>query len=294
MTAYSLLKLSLVQRIRPETTRRPTVRLTARNSSVPRMAKLTDRKSIVPDDASPKEIAMMIQPLESSRMADATMIWPMSRRMKFISRTTMATILIDEIDRAVARNNAVTKRDCGSGRIESGSISPSAKPQMNGNATPAAATATAARPTRRTSRRSVSIPVKSNSIRMPSWETALIMLFCSTVCGNSVCAASGQSRPSTEGPSRTPPSNWPITAGWPSFCMTSPSPRPTSSRIASAPKKTASEAPELVWLGGKSHRDGGEQNDQSRQTAPRERQRRGRPPCRLAVTRRMQRFTPAD
>src|SRR5271156_958059 len=118
MTAYSLVKLSLVQRIRPETMRRPTVRLTPKNSSVPRMAKLTDRKSTVPDDASPNETAMMIQPLESSRMADATMIWPMSRRMKFIWRTTMATILIDEIDSAVARNNAVTKRDFGSGRIE--------------------------------------------------------------------------------------------------------------------------------------------------------------------------------
>ena len=161
MTAYSLVKLSLVQRISPETRRRPTVRLSPRNSSVPRIAKLTDRRSTAPDDASPNEIAMMIQPLESSRIADATMIWPTSRRMKFISRTTMATILIDEIDSAVARNSAVTKRDCGSGRIESGSISPSAKPQMNGSVTPAAATAMAARPTRRTSRRSVSIPVSS-------------------------------------------------------------------------------------------------------------------------------------
>src|SRR6202030_2124367 len=145
MTAYSLAKLSLVQRISQNTTRRPTVRLNDRNNSVPSMVKVTERTSMVPDDASPNEIAMMIQPLESSRMAEATMIWPTSRRMKFISRTTMATILIDEIDKAVARNSAVTKRDCGSGRIESGSISPGAKPQMKGSVTPAAATATAAR-----------------------------------------------------------------------------------------------------------------------------------------------------
>ncbi len=81
-------------------------------------AKLTDRKSMVPDDARPNEMAMMIQPPKSSRMAEATMIWPMSRRMKFISRTTMATILIEEIESAVARKSDVTRRACGLGRIE--------------------------------------------------------------------------------------------------------------------------------------------------------------------------------
>jgi hypothetical protein len=168
MTTYSLVKLSLVQRISRKTMRRPTVRLMARNKNVPKTAKLTERRSIAPDEASPNDTAMMIQPQASSRMAEATMIWPMSRRMKFISRTTMATILIEDIESAVARSSAVTKRACGLGRIESGSTSPSAKPQMNGTVTPAAATAMAARPTRRTRRKSVSIPVESSSIRMPS------------------------------------------------------------------------------------------------------------------------------
>ena len=102
MTGKSLAKWSLAQRIRSDTTRRPMVRLTARNANVPRTAKLTERRSIVPDEASPNEIAMMTHPAVSSRIADATMIWPMSRRMKFISRTTTATILIEEIDNAVA------------------------------------------------------------------------------------------------------------------------------------------------------------------------------------------------
>ena len=93
-------------------------------------------------------MATMIQPIVSSRIAEATMIWPRSRRMKFISRTTIATIFTEEIDSAVPRNSEVTKRASGLGRIESGSISPSAKPQMNGTATPAAETAIAARPTR--------------------------------------------------------------------------------------------------------------------------------------------------
>ena len=38
------------------------------------MAKLTGRRSRVPDEAIPNEMAMMIHPLESSRMAEATMI----------------------------------------------------------------------------------------------------------------------------------------------------------------------------------------------------------------------------
>jgi hypothetical protein len=37
------------------------------------MAKLTERKSMVPDDAKPNATAMMIHPAESSRMAEATM-----------------------------------------------------------------------------------------------------------------------------------------------------------------------------------------------------------------------------
>jgi hypothetical protein len=65
MTGNSLVKLSLAQRMSADTMRRPTVRLIARNVSVPTTAKLTERTSTVPDEAMPKEIAMMIQPLLS-------------------------------------------------------------------------------------------------------------------------------------------------------------------------------------------------------------------------------------
>jgi hypothetical protein len=77
----------------------------------------------------------MIQPIVSSRMADATMIWPRFRRVKFISRTTIATIFTDEIESAVPRKIEVMKRWSGLGRIESGSISPNATPHANGTAT---------------------------------------------------------------------------------------------------------------------------------------------------------------
>ena len=60
----------------------------------------------------------MTQPIVSSRIAEATMIWPRSRRMKFISRTTTATICTEEIDSAVPRKRAAIRRCCGFGSIE--------------------------------------------------------------------------------------------------------------------------------------------------------------------------------
>ena len=58
----------------------------------------------------PKMMAMMTQPMESSQMAEATMICPRLRRVNPISRTIAATILIDEMDKAVPRNRDVSRR----------------------------------------------------------------------------------------------------------------------------------------------------------------------------------------
>ncbi len=81
-------------------------------------------------------IETMIQPTLSSMMAEARMTWPTMRRMKFISRTTIATILTEAIDSAVPRNREVISRLPGSGSIESGRNSPSATPQANGTTMP--------------------------------------------------------------------------------------------------------------------------------------------------------------
>jgi len=116
------------------------------NRPVPITARPPDHRSTVPAAARPKATAMMTQPMVSSRIAEATMIWPRSRRMKFISRTTMAPIFTDAIDRAVPRQIDVTRRASGLGTNSVGSLSPSAKPQRNGTATPAADTVMAARP----------------------------------------------------------------------------------------------------------------------------------------------------
>jgi len=99
----------------------------------------------------------------------------------------------------------------------------------------------AARRTRRTSARSVSMPVSSSSISTPSCATALIIAFCVGSGGNSMCSAAGQSAPRTEGPSSRPPTSWPITAGWPMRCMASPSRRPTVIRATIWAIKTTSD-----------------------------------------------------
>ena len=205
ITGTSLTKLSLVQRIRLNTMRRPMVRLSARNSAVPSTLRASVAMSTVPCSARPNVMAMMIHPIESSMMAEATMTCPTVRRMKFISRTTMATILMEEIDSAVPRNSDVISRWSGLGSMASGRNSPSANPHRNGSEMPASDTLAAAAPTFLTRRRSICIPVSSSNIRMPSWETPSIMLFCAPLAGKIACCASGQIMPNTEGPSTMPP-----------------------------------------------------------------------------------------
>ena len=213
ITGKSLSKLSFAHRIRKKTKRRPTVKLAIRNAAVPSTLLLTLMRSMLPASARLNVIAMMIQPIESSQIAEATMICPRLRRVKPISRTIAATILMDEIESAVPRNSDVRKRWSGCGSSDSGMNWPSAKPQANGTATPVSEMLSAALPTLRTSRRSVSIPVSKSNSRMPNCEMPSSMAFCSGVLGKSACCRSGSSAPSAEGPSRIPPSNIPMIEG---------------------------------------------------------------------------------
>ncbi len=108
ITGTSIVMLSLTQTISRATSRRPTVRLKARNSAVPARLPPMLARSTVPWAAMPAITAMMTQAMVSSRIAVARMSWPMSRRMTPISISVMATIFTEEIDRAVPRNSAVT------------------------------------------------------------------------------------------------------------------------------------------------------------------------------------------
>ena len=102
---------------------------TQRADDAPRHAEGVDRGPAAPGE---KMTAMIIQPTVSSMMAEARITWPSVRRMKFISRITVATILTEAIDSAVPRNSDVISRFPGSGSIASGSASPSATPHRNG------------------------------------------------------------------------------------------------------------------------------------------------------------------
>ena len=117
------------------------------------------------------------------------------------------------------------------------------KPQANGTAMPVAEIEKQAAPTRRTSFRSVSMPVRSSSSRMPTCDSASIMLFCAGSAGKIACCASGHTQPNSDGPSRMPPINWPMMAGWPSRSRISPSPRPTTSKSTILATNAASPEP---------------------------------------------------
>jgi hypothetical protein len=156
---------------------------------------------------------MTIQHTVSSMIAEVTISWPTVRRKKFISRTTIATIFTDEIDRAVPRNSDVIRRCSGRGSIEAGSSSPSTKPHTKGTQMPVSDTLNAIRRNFRTIDKSVSMPVSSSSIKIPSCATASIIAFCSRPGGKIACCRSGHSAPSAEGPSRIPAISWPIIAG---------------------------------------------------------------------------------
>ena len=116
ITANSLTKVSLTHRMMKNTIRRPMVRLAAIKTSVPITLCANDQPSTAPCKARLKMIDTIIQPTLSSMMAEARMTWPTTRRMKFISRTTIATILTEAIDSAVPRNKAVISRLLGSGK----------------------------------------------------------------------------------------------------------------------------------------------------------------------------------
>ena len=139
----------------------------------------------------PSVMAMITQPAVSSITAAATMSWPTLRRMKFISRTTVATILSEEIESAVPRNSAATRRLPASGSRASGSSMPTAKPRTNGTAMPLSDTLSACVRSRQASPRSVSMPASSSRNRMPSCEMPLIMACCSGSTGRCSCSAPG-------------------------------------------------------------------------------------------------------
>jgi len=109
-TGTSLTNVSFVQRINANTSRRPTVKLARRKSAVPSTLRARLGILTVPCNARLEVMAMIVHPTVSSMIAEATSVIPILRRMKFISRTTMATIFTDATESAVPRNIEVISR----------------------------------------------------------------------------------------------------------------------------------------------------------------------------------------
>jgi len=88
------------------------------------------------------------------------------------------------------------------------------------------------------------MPVSNNSSKMPNCAMPSSIAFCSGVLEKIAACASGQIQPNSDGPSRMPASNSPITEGWPIRCMISPRPRPTaiSSTICATSKNSEGPA----------------------------------------------------
>ena len=176
----------------------------------------------------------------------ATMICPMSRRAKFNSRTTAATILIEEIDKATPRKRAVARRWSEFGMTAAGAAKPSAIPQRKGTRIPASEALSAGDPILRKSRMSTSMPVSASNRRTPTSANAPSTAFCEGSIGKTACCAAGQTRPKNEGPSRIPAMSWPITAGWPRRWAASPSRREASRMTTIGARKAASESIEVA------------------------------------------------
>src|SRR3569833_768277 len=165
MTGKSLRKVSLAQRMAVNTSQRPAVKQKPRNSATPATvlpmfflswSALVWLLPLALAPVMPKMIAMITQPQVASMMAVVTITWPRLRRMKFISRTTMATILIEEIESAVPRNSEVARwlPPAVSPKRAVGPYSPNKKPQAKGKAMPQLAMAMDAHPDLRTRLRS--------------------------------------------------------------------------------------------------------------------------------------------
>ena len=178
----------------------------------------------VPAVRQPEATAMITQPMVSSKIAEANDDLAEIPAHEIISRINHRHDFTDEIDSAVPRKIAVTRRASGFGNSE---------PSQAASRRAQAARSTAARRRRWqlslpprwrsafTSCKSVSMPVSSSSIRLPSCDTAIIML---SALGRALDNAGPRGRPDQAKHRRSEqsPMSCPITARPSSRCAALP------------------------------------------------------------------------
>ena len=210
----------------------PTTTVTAMNrSTVSRVI------PIVPNPPPPSARAITTpstaHPARSSTIPAASMVWPMSRRIKRSSKRMAASTGIADTAMAVARNKANTNRWSGLPSRSAGNHHPRAKPAANGSTSPPVATPTAVPARRRINPRSVSNPVTTISSMTPIKATVSSSWAWTGEAGSQIAAIPGINAPSTEGPRITPARISPTTAGWPIRRASSPSSRAKPNSSAS-------------------------------------------------------------
>ena len=194
MTANSLSKLSLAKRIAWNTSRRPIGEARDQEHRRADQRSWRRRRSRWSSAAArPKVMEMMIQPIVSSMIEEEMITWPRLRRVKFMSRTTAATILIEEIDSAVPRNSAVSRRlsASGSSDLRHHDAERHAAGERNGDAAQRDAERGAAEFAHQLEV-GLHAGQQQQAAGCRTCEIASSMAFCSLAAGNSQCCRSGQ------------------------------------------------------------------------------------------------------
>ena len=205
------------------TRRRPAVKLKASTAATASTDLRAVPPLLPPPLAMPATTESKIQPTVSSIIPDAKVIWPMSRRMTFISIITLAITGMAEMLMAVPMKRAKTRRWSGLAMNSSGSRYPRARPVAKGTMMPPAEMAAAPLPLRAMSFTSVSSPVSISSMITPSQEMTSRRWNWAAFGGKSPSKALFEIDPRMVGPSTKPAMSSPTTEG--SFILTAISPR---------------------------------------------------------------------
>ncbi len=221
----------------PSANRCPMVSEATRNTATLTAVTASAPMSTTPAVNTPTTTPSRIHPTRSLIIAEAMVSWPTSRRIRRMSARILAMTGRAEMLIATPRNSAKEVRSAWSPQNASGISHPNPKPRTSGTTRLPVDNPTSGRPSRRSSPRSVSNPVTTSSSAIPSHATARINALLTSPPGKIQAAASGASRPKTDGPRMTPAASSPITGGWFQRCMTPPSARAAPSRTTSWTQK---------------------------------------------------------
>ena len=214
------------------TSQRPAVKLsTIKANTLPTVCNTEPMVTASPL-AMPATTESIIQPMVSSLIPAAIIVWPMSRRIRLRSISTLAMTGMAEMDMAVAMKSEKTSRWLLSASKKSGRNCPNKKPDKKVTVMPPNETPMAVRAWRRMSVKSVSNPVINSKNIAPMRLTTSSKYPCTAVWGTKKSPIRGTNPLNRDGPKIMPAKISPMTEGCPSLRAISPSPRAAKSKTA--------------------------------------------------------------